>query len=289
MIKGFNISTWHHPGTAKAWIKEASQMGANTIRYQITPSNLLVLQHRQSYLDFINESIDDLLEIINYSEANRIPVKYIIDLHAPFRGLNEKGQHYCLTDRETRKLWREDLRLLADVFEPFDSVKALEFINEPHTFSNKRWARQAKVEVSRIRKYWKKQIVVPCHNIGPKEIEDLEPLRRKKILYTAHMYSPFEITHAGIYKPIDLPFPALKLKKRLSELLAWKQKHRKPLFVGEFGCVDLAGADMQRRYISRCAKIFNRNRIGWCLYPWKDRHIWNYESSGVIKEIKKYF
>jgi endoglucanase len=148
----------------------------------------------------------------------------------------------------------------------------------------------------------------------------LDPLEARNIVYSFHFYDPFPFTHQGatwvgdeaITTLRDIPYPVAasdadalaaaqpnpnaarvarqyaqeawsieKLRERLTRATAWADRHRVPLYLGEFGAFGLkTPRDSHLRYIADMGRLIADLRLASAL--------WEYEGVfGLRVDMKK--
>lgn len=189
------------------------------------------------------------------------------------------------------------------------AVAAYDLLNEPHPewFHGKRsfwdggfaeWHRKVKDTAGDLNRF-NRTLVAAIREVDretpvvveaglyatPWAFDYLEPLADDKILYSFHMYEPYEYTtrriNQGRYRYPgkvligDLgetrPFDAEALRAFLDPVRRWAGTHRiaaNRIFAGEFGCDrKAAGA---ARYLGDLIAIFNREQWHWAFYAYRE-------------------
>lgn len=113
----------------------------------------------------------------------------------------------------------------------------------------------------------------------------LEPVSDTSVLYSVHMYEPYEFTNRranqGRFKypgPVEvgdakrpIEWSAVELEHFLKPVTEWARRHRVPanrILVGEFGCDrTMPGA---REYLGDLLDIFERQRWHWAFYAYRE-------------------
>ena len=130
-------------------------------------------------------------------------------------------------------------------------------------------------------------------------------LKGKNIIYSTHTYQPHEYTHQGIkdlamtdlahpYLKTQVPWPTRfegklwdsdRLKLDLMPLVCFQQKHKVPVFVGEFSVARWApNAD---RYLEDDISVMERFGWDWTYHAWKENPIWDVEYEETYPDAKK--
>jgi endoglucanase len=167
-------------------------------------------------------------------------------------------------------LWKE----IAHRYRDLDPEKVLfEIRNEPHDIEAKAWRKQAEAVIKVVRDVAPYHtLIVGFHDWNSRQaMIDSKPFDDDNIIYTFHYYDPFIFTHQGatwsspgLSDLKQIPFPARgkaitvpekakgtwiaeriaayredsdasKMFSDLKAAKAWSEKHRVPIFLGEFG------------------------------------------------------
>lgn len=191
----------------------------------------------------------------------------IVDLHHVEMDRSIKGADS--TERMVW-LWKE----IASRYKGLDPEKVLfEIRNEPHDIEAKVWRKQAESVIKAVREVAPKHtLVVGFHDWNSRQaMVDSKPFDDENIIYTFHYYDPFIFTHQGatwsspgLSDLKNVPFPsdgkaisvpdkakdtwiaeriaayredsrAEKMFEDLKAAKAWSEKHKVPIFLGEFG------------------------------------------------------
>lgn len=111
---------------------------------------------------------------------------------------------------------------------------------------------------------------------------DFEPLADTNLIYTFHCYDPLEFTHQGFtwhvpFFPEGMTFPAGMdttffenwLYTGWDRLLAWKQEHQKPIFLGEFGVGSYCDSLSTCNWLEYVGTKLVQNDIPWLYWDWQ--------------------
>jgi aryl-phospho-beta-D-glucosidase BglC (GH1 family) len=132
-------------------------------------------------------------------------------------------------------------------------------------------------------------IVLSCDTVYV--IEYLRPLRDDKIIYSFHMYEPWEYTNkktnngrfsypgkmkVDVGTGTNTKGPAVnlnreELEKILASAVEWQRRNKIPsnrIFVGEFGCHRLVGG--AANYLEDLIKIFDTRGWHWAFYAFRE-------------------
>ncbi|HBY61536.1 MAG TPA: glycosyl hydrolase family 5, partial [Solibacterales bacterium] len=200
-------------------------------------------------------------------------------------------------DRRDGRLWREPKYLdqsrrfwqdLAAAVKGHPAVCALNVLNEPHprpeggdlNAFNRAMLEAIRSNDERV------PVVLECAQFAdPQAITPLAPVADANVLYSVHMYEPYEYTawrkHRGKLK-YPGPIPAAEggpveevsvhwLDRYFEPLREWTRRHGMGpdrVLVGEFGC-DRRNAGAPQ-YLADLIRIFDRERWHWLFYAFRE-------------------
>lgn len=160
-------------------------------------------------------------------------------------------------------------------FELLNEVTDREFIGP--------WNRIAKECIGRIRKNAPETLILvgSYNNNGAAEVKYLEAPADENVIYNFHCYEPLKFTHQGAWWT-DAIVPEERLsfeesgtcEEYFEELFSSAAAHAKAnntvLYCGEFGVIDIVGAEDSLKWIDTISRVFDRLRIGRCLWCYKE-------------------
>lgn len=133
-------------------------------------------------------------------------------------------------------------------------------------------------------------VTTPAAN--PTMFNKLKVFSDALVWYECHVYSPMKFTHQQIPNgeypaPCKLTAQLLeRLKKDLATVYAFRKKYpTKPIFIGEFGCVDFATEADRAMWYRTCYQHWNRLKAHSCLHAWREWEHW--QPSGACLEVVK--
>jgi endoglucanase len=226
----------------------------------------------------------------------------IIDLHHSEYDGSIKGS---ATTERLLWLWSE----IASRYKNTDPERVFfEIRNEPHDVNAREWRDQAEEIIRAIRKIAPDHtLIVGFHDWNSRTaMLESKPFQDPNIIYTFHYYHPFLFTHQGatwssegLAETRNIPFPAIKDQKLivpstakgkwtgqlfesyledanaermfrdLNEAKQWSDKHRVPIFVGEFGSYGkYASEDSRCRHAEAAYSALGKLRLPSAWWEW---------------------
>jgi len=132
-------------------------------------------------------------------------------------------------------------------------------------------------------------IIGPAYWNSIDHLQDLKLPDDRNLIVTVHYYSPMKFTHQGaswaglqgkvgvkwLGTPQDLAQIALDFQKAQD----WAKRHKRPIFLGEFGAYDQGEMESRARYTAAVART--AERLGW---SWA---YWQFDSNFIAFDIMK--
>jgi hypothetical protein len=189
-------------------------------------------------------------------------------------------------------------RLLARKLAGLATVAAFDLVNEPHppgfTFGLKqsRWNALASrlVRAIRAEDAGRSIVLEPSPGARPMAFQTAVKLPFDNLVYSVHMYEPFEFTHQRIGDPrfsstVDYPGPvpglgdwnADRLMLELAPVKDFADRHGVEIFVGEFGAVRWAPGASRQRYLQDLVTLFQGWHWSWTYHAWREWQGWDAE------------
>ena len=180
-------------------------------------------------------------------------------------------------------------------------VAAFDLVNEAHppgsTFGLKqvRWDALATRLIEVVRKEDPARTVVlePSPGARPMAFRTATRLPFDKLVYSVHMYEPFEFTHqrvgdARFTAEVDYPGPVPgqglwnreRLQAELAPVKQFADRHGVEIYVGEFGAPRWAPPGARERYLADLVAIFAGWGWSWTYHAWREWHGWDAEMRG---------
>lgn len=190
--------------------------------------------------------------------------------------------------------WRRMTEQLCAVVE----VAAFDLVNEPHPpgygFAHKqsRWDALAERLIRSVRSVDRDRRIVlePSPGARPMAFRTATRLPFEGLVYSTHMYEPFEFTHqrvgdARFTAVVDYPGRAgssgdwqrSRLEAELLPVQRFGEQHGVEILVGEFGAVRWAPPGARERYLQDLLMLFERWGWSWTYHAWREWHGWDAE------------
>lgn len=157
-------------------------------------------------------------------------------------------------------IWKQ----IAERYKDLPSALAFELLNEPHAeLTADKWNALLAETIKLIRQTnpTRKIVVGPVDWNAIKALDSLElPKDDQNLIVTVHYYSPFQFTHQGASwtgpeaqkwlgtKWTGTPAEKQAVEADLNKAIAWAVKHRRPIYLGEFGAYSTADMESRARW-----------------------------------------
>lgn len=170
-------------------------------------------------------------------------------------------------------------------------IAGFDILNEPvpdgFTFAQRQstWLRFAQRvgEAVRAEDPGRVLIVESAPDATPQSFENLKPLALANVVYSVHSYHPIDFTHQTVMKE----YPKSKvydenagndsLAAGLAAAVAFGERHRVPIYVGEFSAVRWAPQRGAARYIAESIRRFESHGWSWSYHEFRGWHGWDSE------------
>jgi len=273
----------------------AENFGANQVRWQLNWVPMKQAENWAADLEAFDKWLDGAL--IECDKALDVCEKYnvrvLVDLHTPPGG--RAGGGVCRMFQEQRYqdklvgVWRR----IAQRYKGRDIIYAYDLLNEPVEGAIGAgladWRMLATKITQAIRKIDPQKPVVfePSPWGGADGFDMLEPLDVDRVIYSFHMYQPFQFTHQGIY---DNPSPAAypgriagrmwnkqTLRDAMESVLEFQQACNVQIYVGEFSVIRWAPGDSGALWLTDVTDIFEEHGWDWSYHAFREWDGWSLE------------
>jgi endoglucanase len=262
---------------------------------------------------FRTAPVDNPLDLVAYqqwlqSELKRLDAalplceKYgllvVVDLHSPPGGhLNIAGyagsDHGLFTDAACQRKFVEVWQEMARKYKGVKAIWAYDLANEPvEPPAAERlagWQDLAERAARAIRAIDPQRtiIVEPAQGNVPEAFKELRPLTVSNVVYSPHMYLPFEFTHQGVFgRPTGYRYPGdiggkmwgkAELEAALQPAIDFQRKYGVRMYVGEFSAIRWAPDGSACRYLKDLIDIFEAHGWDWTYHSFREWDGWSAE------------
>lgn len=267
--------------------------GANVIRWQLIRREDDG-QDDGFYDAWLESSLDKLDEFLVQAES--LGCRVVVDLHSPPGGGMNPGLYVdagtvFFNSAESQKRFIKAWKQIALRYKGRQSIWGFDLLNEPYDKEKGadclKWDQLAAEAGRAIRDIDPdRTLIVECAGwASPYAFAFFTPLPLERVVYSFHMYIPFEYTHQGLYgmnTPYAYPgkiagktWNRAALVDFLYSAIEFSKKNGVQMYVGEFGAVRWSkGAD---QYFSDLISIFEEYHWDWCYQAFREWEGWSAE------------
>ena len=287
---------------------DMAAMGAHVVRYHMNigsdaeirdKNDLPPEQYEEILFKWLETKLAKLDEMISWEEGKDI--LFAVGLHGSPGGLYSKGnlpiEHMdCLrsdrmfNEKAYAKMFVRVWQVIAARYKGEKRIYGYDLVIEPNQTAPSKvdfWNIQ-RICAEEIRKIDPETpIIVESnkHSI-PYTYDDMAPIELPNILYSVHMYLPFDFTHQGVVplEPVKGPMPypnaALgwdrnKLIRELDLARKFQLKHGAKMFVGEYGAA--VWAPGRGHWLYDVTGLYNDWGWDWCYHAFREWTGWSME------------
>jgi len=280
---------------------------ANLIRWQLTMSQhekKSIGDNLESYDRWLNKKLDELDKALVVSK--KYGIKVVIDLHSAPGDRDSNGEINMFHEKKYNdhfiKIWKR----IAQRFNGNPAIWAYDLVNEPQQYKPSpasMGCMETQVRVAQaIRKIDSKTVIIIETNgsDSPLTFKTFTPINISNVIYSVHMYLPFEFTHQGVgNNRSEIVYPGLingthydinALKDILKPVRDFQLSNNISIYVGEFSAARWAPGAAQ--YLDDCIEIFEEYGWNWTYHAFRESYVWSVEhensfSQGIPKLSKQ--
>ncbi len=122
---------------------------------------------------------------------------------------------------------------------------------------------------------------------APDALENLEPLPVPGVVYSVHMYVPYEFTGQGVNAAAaGVAYPGAiagklwdkaELRRVLQPVRDWQRDFGVQIYIGEFSAIRWAPNDSACRYLKDCIELFEEFGWDWSYHAFREWNGWSVE------------
>lgn len=289
-MRGVNIASSPGP-LALAKFSDLGRLGANVVRTWIF---LERCPNCENYA-LTDEQLANMDKLAALAQSNGFYV--VITLHVK-RKVNSRDEFW---DTDPLKasivgIWRT----LAERFKNNTAIAAFDLYNEPFPIgpanNPKPWLDFASEMITAIRQVdpHRTIIVEGAPHARPMGFPNMKPLPFPNLVYSAHFYEPFEVTHQGVDArfPQGVAYPQPDkwnsdyVKQQLQLVQDFVTKYDVPMYVGEFSCVRWAPGDSRYQWLRDVINVFEANGWSWSYHAFREWDGWSPEIGSNDRKVQ---
>ncbi|MDD5351465.1 MAG: cellulase family glycosylhydrolase, partial [Chthoniobacteraceae bacterium] len=289
-------------------LEDLSAWNANCIRWQLANPDWArtdIPADPAIYGPWLGAKLNELDLLLGQAQA--LGMKVVIDLHAPPGGRFPDGTLRMLMDKPAQDYFIEIWRQIARRFKGHPSLFAYDLMNEPLQLRPSPpgvldwYALQAATAAAVRAEDPATPIMLEVDPWdSPEGFAWMLPVDVPNVLYSVHMYWPYEYTHQGVDRPWaaaedriaypgafnSRPFDRAALAAHLAPVREFQKAYGARIFVGEFSVVRWAPGGAQ--YLSDCITLFEEYGWDWTCHAFREWPGWSLEHADLPYDQKNH-
>ncbi|MBI4979879.1 MAG: cellulase family glycosylhydrolase [Spirochaetes bacterium] len=276
--------------------------GANVVRLQFGPNSASKRNteywkpdHLPVFLDWLENAV---------SNAQHASIKVVLDCHGLPTGKPDESAAYW-NDPELETAFCSLWKAIAVRMTPYrKTIWGYDLFNEPLDrgqlpYAPREWRPLAVKIIKAIRSVDPSTWII--YEVGPgggaRGFDDLLPLPDARVIYSFHFYDPGTFTHQGVSQlqdaglrvdasPAAVSYPGVisgstynreALERGCKNVIAFQQKWRVPIFVGEFSVIAWAPVDSAVAWLTDVIDLFEKHGWSWAYHAFREYQGWSLE------------
>jgi len=271
---------------------------ANHIRWQLRwggfphgPADTSNVTEYETWLEAMLEYVDSLIPV-----CRELGIKILLDLHTPPGGRDQNEKWPLFYNKQFQDAFLAVWEKMANRYKNETQIMGYDLVNEPDDRDLApglmSWRDLAIAAIQRIRPIDSQHpIFVEASPVsGPTTLPNFEPLPFDNIIYSFHMYEPYQFIYQNVYHnetPIYYPgIIAGKMwnKEQLRALLQpnvdWQQAHNVSIHIGEFSAIRWAPGNSTCNYLNDVIELFEEYGWNWDYHAFREWQGWDVEMIG---------
>ena len=269
------------------------EWGATLLRYQMVRRGLKPGKERDlAAFDTWLEGRLDHFDKVVLPLANQYGIQVVLDLHFAPGGRGGDSETWMLHDDACARHFVKTWRRIAERFKGRDGIYGYDLVNEPvqtrEALPDGDWWSLQRRAAEAIRDIDPETpILIETQQLDhPEAFPTLSPLALPNIIYEVHVYNPAEFTHQGVggaftpkaYPNAERGWDKDFLRRVVSPVRAFEEKHGAKIYVGEFSAI--AWADGADQYLRDLIDIFRDYGWDWTYHAFREWNGWSVEHEG---------
>lgn len=259
-------------------IREVNRLGAKIVRYQIAVGdNHPSLSNGTDYRIMVSGALDNLDVLLSYCDA-----KVIIAVMSAPSGKTVVSTVWA------RSVLLGVVRQIALRYKNDRRIIGIEPLNEPAGSIDEVWKFNRLLEES-------------IHSIAPRKVvvlssprgttSGLKYLGTPNTWYTVHMYTPMKVTHQGVYYPIGVVWRSSvkKIEAYLKNVIAFKNKFKVPVFIGEFSFSNYGDRASQKAWLTDVIRVCRKYKLIWAYHIYGESYAWDVVGNASLWSLLYYY
>jgi aryl-phospho-beta-D-glucosidase BglC (GH1 family) len=273
----------------------AEEWNANVVRLQINWVPMKQAEVWARDLDAYESWLEEALPAIDRGVewCGKYGLMVLLDLHTPPGGREEGGVCPLFSRRDCQEKFVEVWERLARRYSGRECIWAYDLLNEPVEPPPGpgvvAWDELFARATEAIRRIDPGRAVVfePGPWGGCAGFDATAPLDLDRVVYSFHMYQPFQFTHQTIHgNPGGVDYPGLingrrwdkeALREAMRPAIEFQDAYNVQIVVGEFSAIRWAPGESAYRYLRDCIDLFEEHGWDWTYHAYREWDGWSVE------------
>jgi aryl-phospho-beta-D-glucosidase BglC (GH1 family) len=268
---------------------------ANHIRWQLNwdpdSANKANVSQFEAWLQSVLEQFDSMVPVLR-----ELGLNVLLDLHTAPGGRDEQGHYRIFNQKQFQDCFLSVWEIMANRYKNESLIMGYDILNEPDERylvpGVMSWRDLAIAAVQRIRAIDSQHSIIV--EASPKgdytSLPNFEPLPFDNIIYSFHMYDPWEFVSQNLYNNVTpIYYPGIisgkmwnkeQLRAAMQPNVDWQKRHNVSIHIGEFSAVRWAPGNSTCNYLSDLIDLFEENGWNWNYHCFREFQGWNVELIG---------
>jgi endoglucanase len=293
-LRGMMVNAYATPDD----LKTLSSWGANLVRWQLTwdgfPRSSADTASFESYMKWLNGVLDHVDRMMPLTR--QLGLKVVLDLHTlPGGGTGkETADQRLFKDAKWQEAFQKIWIRIAEQFKNEPAIWGYDLANEPVEGTVPAgvmtWHELATATATAIRRIDTTHAIIVEGITGaePIGLAMIKPIPVSGVVYSIHLYNPFEFTHQAIWAsgPGTIAYPGVvagrewdkqMLRRCIQMIIDWQHQYNTHIYVGEFSAIRWAPGESAYNYLKDCIELFEELGWDWTYHAFREFDGWSVE------------
>jgi aryl-phospho-beta-D-glucosidase BglC (GH1 family) len=250
------------------------------------------------WLEGALKHLDELLPL-----CKELGVLAVVDLHTPPGGRDEANDCRLFQEKRFQDKFLEVWDKMARRYKGNAAVWGYDLVNEPVEGPVGEglmdWQDLAEKTAKLVRAIDPDHAIIiePAPWGGIDSLQYLTPINVPGVVYSAHMYQPFQFTHQGVFNnPVGVEYPGMiagkqwdkdRLRLAFKPVVDFQKDYGVHIYIGEFSAIRWAPNDSACTYLRDVVDIMEEHGWDWAYHAFREWDGWSVEHGSDKKDNKR--
>jgi endoglucanase len=232
--------------------------------------------------------------------CEEVGLKVLVDLHTPPGGRNEASECRMFHEKRFQERFLDVWDKMARRYRGNKTVWGYDLVNEPVEGvvpdGLMDWHALATEAAKRVRAIDADHAIViePAPWGGAEALDWFDPIQVPGVVYSVHMYQPFQFTHQGIYgNPTGVEYPGKvggrlwnreELRRAFRPAIDYHRDYGVHIYIGEFSAIRWAPGASACNYLRDVIDICEEQGWDWAYHAFREWDGWSVEHGADPKD-----